>query len=129
MEKKSFNKGDVICREHDTGEEMYFILSGSAIPYKTVNNQKLELSAIEQGNFFGEMCLFTKSARTATVVAAEPTELLVLTRDNLLEKLQSDPRLGFKIIETLVHRLEFAHKVIVELEGVKSSFEMMYGRH
>jgi len=129
MEKRTYNKGDMICKERESGDEMYFILKGSAVPYKTINNQKLELSAIEQGNFFGEMCLFSRNTRTATVVAAEPTELLILTKTNLLEKLQSDPRLGVKIIETLISRLEYAHDIIEELEGVKSSFEVMYGKH
>ena len=126
MEKRLYKKGDIICKEHDTGSEMYVITSGSAIPFKTVNNQKLELSAIESGNFFGEMCLFSRNTRTATVVAAENCEILALTKDTLLDKLKSDPRLAVKIIETLIIRLEQAHDMIEELEGVKSSFELMY---
>ena len=126
MEKRLFEKGEIICKEHEVGSEMYVILSGSVIPYKTINNQKLELSAVGSGNFFGEMCLFSRNTRTATVVAAEPCEILVLTKDTLLDKLKSDPRLAVKIIETLIIRLEHTHDLIEELEGAKSSFELMY---
>lgn len=126
MEQKKFSKGELICKEGTDGDEMYLILSGKVRPFKTLNARTIELSNIEKDDFFGEMSLFSESTRTASIAAIEDTEVLVLNKDDILNKINEDPQFGIKMITTLVTRLRNTHELIVSLEGVKKSFEIMY---
>lgn len=66
-------RGEVIVREGDVGETMYFIVNG-----------QVEVAArsgtfvLKPGDFFGEIALLERCKRTATVKAAGRCQLLVL---------------------------------------------------
>lgn len=106
-ERKTFTPGEVIIGEGDTGAEaMYFVVSGGVDVYKAYNNpnQKL-LSHLGEGALFGEMALFLKAPRTATVVASSETIVLEIRQSNMQELISSNPEIGFAISETLCQRM------------------------
>lgn len=59
------------------------------------------LSTITSGKVFGEMALFDGEPRSAAVIAARDTTMLVLTRNNLELLMDEAPRLGTRLLYKL----------------------------
>lgn len=71
MERVCYDAGSVVVRQHDHGDTLYMIASGSADV--SVNGQHVRRLAA--GEYFGEVALIAARPRTATIVAAEPVAL------------------------------------------------------
>jgi len=70
----------VVVRRDEPGDAMFFISEGEVevrLPREEVR--------LGQGGFFGEMALLDRSPRSATVVTAQPTTLLVLYASDFYE--------------------------------------------
>ncbi len=126
MRIQQFKKGEVICQENSSGDEMYIVASGEVIVFKQVEDQQLDLAQLRGTNFFGEIALLTGEQRTATVQATQDTEVLVLTKQDLLKKMQQDPQFALTFVTTMARRLTRAHKMISSLADVKRSLELAY---
>jgi eukaryotic-like serine/threonine-protein kinase len=98
-----YNASQVIVREGDVDTTFFIILSGTVRVFQ--DNRKIE--DLHRGACFGEMGAFTRSARTAHVIARELCIVLKLDL-KVLERESPDLRLKFYqvFIETLVNRLE-----------------------
>ncbi|MFW6138629.1 MAG: Crp/Fnr family transcriptional regulator [Spirochaetota bacterium] len=127
MEKKTYTGGEIICREGQPGKEMYEILSGKVRVFKTINEEKIELNTLGQGDFLGEMSLLLGDSRSASAEAIDNTQLLVLGKDSLLKKIQQDPQFALNMINIMARRLARANEIIGRLEGARKSLEIMYG--
>jgi len=87
LESRDVAQGTVIVRKGDPGDAMYFLVSGEA----TV--ELAEPVALKPGNFFGEMALLFGAPRSATVIATQPSVLLVLDVADLRELAGRRPEL------------------------------------
>lgn len=77
---KKYSKGDLIIREGDIGEEIYFIKSGEAEVVKEEKETHLvhQLAILKSGEWTGEMSFFENLKRSASVRALSFTEVLVV---------------------------------------------------
>lgn len=126
MKKSVFKKGDIICGEGSPGDKMYVILKGTAKVFKTINAEKIYLSTLKRNDFLGELCLLLNQPRTASVEAAEDTEVIVIHKKEFLDKVQKNPKFAVRMLTVMAKRLIEAHQVISKLEGTKRSMEIMY---
>ncbi len=129
MEKKRFSEGELICQEGSPGTVMYVILLGRVRIFKIINAEKIELAVFKSGDFCGEMSLLLKGIRTASIEAITDTEVLILSRESLLKKIQQDPHFALNMIRTMAARMRAANVIISQIEGEKTSLEIMYGTH
>lgn len=111
MEVLSYEPGDVIFEEGETGRTMYLVGNGRVKISKVGRGQQQEtLSFIEPGQFFGEMALFDGQPRSAQATAVEPTILGSVddhTFQNILQAAPSDLHLNF--LRSVVDRLRRAN--------------------
>lgn len=79
----------LIARRGDAADAMFFIASGAVeidvAPQPVV---------LKTGDFFGEMALLREARRSATVIAAEETRLLVLEATDFRRLLRDHPDIG-----------------------------------
>ena len=129
MEKRKFSRGSLICQEGTPGSSLYIILSGRVRIFKMMNAEKIELSILGKGDFCGEMSLLLEGTRTASMEAMTDTEVLILSKESLLSKIQQDPGFALNMVRTMAGRMAAAHEVITRIEGEKKSLEIMYGIH
>jgi uncharacterized protein (DUF2225 family) len=76
---KSLAEGQVLCREGDPPGPLYVILSGSVRAYRRGTSTPEgvdELATLGPGDIVGELAALLQQVRTATVEAAEPTNVL-----------------------------------------------------
>lgn len=110
MTWRALPAGQVLFREGEAGNEMYFVLSGRLVISKSVaRNVDKVLTRMGPGDFFGEMNLFGGLPRSATVQAETATELLVLDRDTLATVVEHDPQAGLAFFTALVR--EFSQRL------------------
>jgi small-conductance mechanosensitive channel/CRP-like cAMP-binding protein len=96
-----FAPGETIIRAGDSGASMFVVHRGSVDVRVDSNGTPRTLKRLVEGDFFGEMALFTGEPRTANVVAAEETEVLEIGHDAMKGLFQTNPDL----VEALSHTI------------------------
>jgi CRP-like cAMP-binding protein len=102
---KTYKDGEVIIRQGESGNCMYVIQSGEVEVLRHRDGDEVQLAIRREGDFFGEMALFSRKVRSATIRALGEARVLTVDRKNLLNSIQKDPSLAFRIIETLSKRI------------------------
>jgi CRP-like cAMP-binding protein len=76
--------GDVVITEGEPGQGLFVVVSGRVKVFvKNTAGRNFAVAALGAGEFFGEISSLSGRPRTATVVAAQTTELLELDRATL----------------------------------------------
>jgi CRP/FNR family transcriptional regulator, cyclic AMP receptor protein len=95
-------KGARLFETGDLGNELYIVRSGQVeIFIRNVTGEKLILTVAGKGDLFGELAMLDKGPRTATAIALEDTELIVLTRENLVLFFQKKPDAAVDMIAAM----------------------------
>ncbi len=87
--RKAFEAGEAIVREGDRGDAAYIVVAGRCDIQKATPSGPEILMSVGPGAVFGEMAILTLGPRTATVVATEPTTVLVVTSATLDREMQA----------------------------------------
>ncbi len=120
--EKTYGKGELIFSEGDTADYIYFIQSGRvSISIQKFTEQE-EICTLGPGEYFGEMAVFYKDKRTASVMAVTETTLLSVDKKVFLQLVQTDRKIAGKINTILARRNEeliFKEKLI-DSTGINS---------
>lgn len=84
---RSFPAGATIMAEGDAADAAFVLTQGVCEVYREVDGQKSVVRRIGPGEIVGEMGLLTRAARTATVEALEPVQVMVITPEALEHEL------------------------------------------
>ncbi|MEX2547536.1 MAG: cyclic nucleotide-binding domain-containing protein [Chloroflexota bacterium] len=96
-----FEAGQFIVLQGQVGTGLYVILDGSA---RVVRGSD-ELAVLGPTDFFGELSVIDQMPRNASVQAIEPTRCLALASWDLLDLLESDPKLALNMMRVLASRV------------------------
>jgi len=116
---KEYKNAEVIIKQGESENCMYVIQSGEVEVLRDNNGTEVRLAIRKAGDFFGEMALFSKEVRSATIRAVGNARVLTVDRKNLLNSIQKDPSLAFRIIETLSKRIRDLSEEIVSYKADK----------
>lgn len=98
------SSGDVLFREGDRADCAYIIESGSLEISTHSEGQHVIICRLTAGEIVGEMGVIDSAPRTATAVALDETRLMVVTRNQLTERIaQADPILKL-LVKILLDR-------------------------
>lgn len=102
LHRRNWNADEGIINEGDPGVGMYIIVAGEVrITQVGEDGGQQQLATLTGGDFFGEQALLDESPRTASAYANETCRIIGLFRPDLLELIESNPRLGLKIVMRL----------------------------
>lgn len=105
LERRFVAKGNTIIHEGETGNSAFLIQSGAVRVFVNHEDRQIELAKLGPGQIFGEMALVFDEKRSASVETTEDTNLIVITRQTLEEKLRkSDPTIR-AIVPMLMKRI------------------------
>jgi len=114
--RKRVERGAFVVRAGESTDSLYVLLAGRAKVTNTdEEGREIILAWLGPGEFFGEMGLIDGSPRSANVVAAEPCELLFLSKEAFQRCLQDNFQVAQKLMKTLVLRLREADRKIESL--------------
>jgi len=114
---KIYNSGEIIVRQGDVGECMYFIQSGNVEVIRESDGKDVKLAELGQGEFFGEMALFEKGVRSATVRPLGEVRVLSVDKRLFLRKIHEDPALAFRIMQKMSRRIRDLDKELGNLRS------------
>jgi CRP-like cAMP-binding protein len=100
-----YETGAVILSEHEPGMEMFFIEFGKVKVITIEEESEKVLAILGPGEFFGEMAVLDREPRSATIIAAEPTKVAVLTDNNFGQIVKESPDFVIKLIQQSCKRL------------------------
>src|SRR3989475_1779137 len=100
IERRRFKQGDVIFKEGDDAhDEAYVIHAGTVAIRRNFDGTERVLNRIGEGEPLGEIGLFRKGPRSATAVAAEDVEVLVIKDERLEGRGRHRPRLALELLK------------------------------
>lgn len=114
---KTFEKGERIINEGDPGDCMYVIQEGEVEIFVERNGEDVRLAIRGEGEFFGEMAVFEREVRSASVRAMGRVRVLTLDKKNFLKRIQEDPSLAFRIVQTMSSRIRELSAEVARLKG------------
>ena len=121
---RTFDRGEVIFREGDSGDTSYVVRAGSvSIRREHMDGRTLALAELRPGSIFGELAMFGKETRSATAETLEPTELVAVLSGDMQRVLKSTPEIAFKMLGALAERLRRANERLLQ-----QSFQTVAGR-
>jgi CRP-like cAMP-binding protein len=98
--------GEAIVRMGQEGNSMFVIMRGS-VEIQVLQGATMKVvNRLRENDFFGEMSLLTGEPRTATVVAAEETEVLQIRKATIKPIFEANPELVKSISEMIGERRE-----------------------
>ncbi len=103
--KVHFKKGDYIFRQHDSGDCAYLIEKGRVQILITKQNTEVPLSVIGESEIFGEMALLDNLNRSASAQALDDCTLIVVSKDQLLDRVHSADTIVRLLVQLLLKRL------------------------
>ena len=127
---RSFDRGEVIFREGDSGDTCYVVRSGSVSiqrehrgPGEAGPGRTLALAELRAGAMFGELAVFGGEVRSATAEALEPTAVVAILAADIQRVLRSDPEIALKMLSALAARVRRANERLLQ-----QSFQTVAGR-
>jgi small-conductance mechanosensitive channel/CRP-like cAMP-binding protein len=88
-----FAPDELVIRAGDPGSSMFVVHHGRVQVQITENGRSRAVATLNEGDFFGEMALFTGEPRTANVVALEETEVLEIGHAAMKQVFDTNPDL------------------------------------
>lgn len=115
---KVFGDREIIVRQGEAGDVMFEILSGKVEVLQKREGQEVRLAILGKGDFFGEMAIFEREVRSATVRALREVRVLTIDKKILLRRISEDPSLALRILEKMSHRIRELDNELVGLRTI-----------
>jgi len=115
---KVYKDGEVIICEGDEGKCMFVIQEGEVeVLIAGENDNEIRLGVRGEGEFFGEMAIFDRDVRSATVKALGDARVLTVDKKNFMRRVHEDPSLAFRLVETMSHRIRELGEEVARLKS------------
>ena len=114
---KKYRDGEVIIRQGDEGNCMYVIQEGQVEVLQQFTGKEVQLGICGEGECLGEMAIFEREVRSATVRALGEARVLTIDRKNFLRRIAEDPSLAFRLVQSLSARVRELSLKISELKS------------
>jgi CRP/FNR family transcriptional regulator len=102
---RAYKKGETIVKEGENAVAFYLITKGRVSVMHGGGESQTALASLGPGEFFGEMAILDSFPRSASVVATEDTECLVLSRWDFLAEVRSNPFIAVQMLPVLSRRI------------------------
>jgi CRP-like cAMP-binding protein len=114
---KEYADGDVICRQGEPGDRMFMIEAGRAEVVRDENGLEAVVGELGAGDLFGEMAIFERQPRSATVRAKGTARVLTLDKRGFLKRVHDDPSMAYRLLEEMSRRIRSLDAELSRLKG------------
>jgi len=116
LRHRRFRRNEVIFHQGDPGDALHIVASGQVkILLFSAEGEEAIIATLRPGDFFGELALLDGAPRSATAVAIDPAETLVLPRAVFRELLERSEGLRDALLTGLAHELRRLTSQVEEL--------------
>ena len=114
---KVYEDGEVIIQQGEVGNCMYVIQEGEVGVFMEQGEQEVQLATRGEGDIIGEMAIFERDVRSATIRALGQVRLLTIDKRNFLRRISQDPSMAFRVVETMSRRIRELSEENAQLMG------------
>ena len=100
MGSASFNAGETVFNEGDTGDLVYIVHAGRA----SVQKAGKVIGEVKKGGEFGEMAVISNAPRAATVIAEDDLQCGTLSGEDFQELIRAEPDLALHLTRLFASR-------------------------
>lgn len=105
---RTYQRGDIIVKEDETGDELYIVLEGQVQVVSSGAADGPTLVLLGAGQGFGEISMLDSGPRSATISCASNTaEVLIVHGAPLLAHCEKEHLIGYRIMYNLARDLAF----------------------
>lgn len=130
LERRFVPKDAVIIKEGEYGAQAFLVQSGEVIVTVMHEGQELELSRLGTGQIFGEMALIFDGPRTASVRATKDCNLIIITRQQFLDKLGKTDSTIKAVVNMLAKRMVNANNTLLnkkaDIQSMRDASRAIY---
>jgi anti-sigma regulatory factor (Ser/Thr protein kinase) len=112
-EEMEFGDNDVIFREGESSDNLYYIVSGLL---DIIRDGKIVSHLTPDDLFLGEMSFLLANKRSATVMSRGRTVLVPVSKHSFVNIIKDQPHYGIFLARLLAHRLERMNSAMVEMQ-------------
>jgi CRP-like cAMP-binding protein len=116
---KIYLDGETIVLQGEAGNCMFVVQDGTVEVVCARDGSATRMAILGEGEFFGEMALFDRETRSATVRALGDVRVLTVDRRTLLRRVQEDPSLAFRIVRGMSARIRKLDSEVTKLKTSK----------
>jgi CRP/FNR family transcriptional regulator, cyclic AMP receptor protein len=114
--RRRYPRDTVVFFENEEGDCLFMILEGRIkVTILGDDGREIILTMLGPGDLFGEMALLDNEPRSATAIAVEESELLLLQRSDFQAVVGENPGISVALIKVLTARLRRANHQIQTL--------------
>ena len=113
--RSTYRRGEVVFHRFDPADAVHLVTKGRfVVRVATQHGDEVALAIRGPGETLGELAVMTDAARSATVMALEPGETLVVRGSELRRLAQRHPGLDEVLVRLLAERVAFLSDRLVE---------------
>jgi CRP/FNR family transcriptional regulator, cyclic AMP receptor protein len=107
-----FEANQTVFAQGDEGDAMYLIEEGAIDIVAGSGKQRVTLASLFKQQYFGELSLLDGAPRSAMAVAARPTILLALERDDFVDFIKRRPEAALAIMHEIGERMRATNEMM-----------------
>lgn len=116
LQQRTVRARQPVFLQGEVGHELFLLLSGAVrIVAEGSEGREITLALLTAGSFFGDMALLDGHPRSASAIALEDCDILVLRQSDLFEVLERSPASVRRLLAFLSERLRRANERIHDL--------------
>lgn len=116
VKRMNYSRGATIIAAGDATDSLYMVISGRLKVFMSdIDGHEVTLSILGPEEYFGEMVPIDESPRSASVVALEACEILMLSKHDFKKCLSRNFDMTMTVLRCLVQRLREADRKIGSL--------------
>ncbi|MDP8218704.1 MAG: mechanosensitive ion channel family protein [Candidatus Theseobacter exili] len=105
VKKSAYSRNEKLVTQGDEGDDLFIISKGTVKVFIDGENHQLEnVAELTEKEFFGELSLLTGESRSATVIANDDVEVLIIDKACIASLLEQNPDIVVKLSQVLTER-------------------------
>ncbi|HEY5730794.1 MAG TPA: cyclic nucleotide-binding domain-containing protein [Anaerolineales bacterium] len=112
---KIYQDGEVIFHKGDAGDSMFVIQEGMVEVVQELDGEEVYLAVKGPGEVIGEMAIFERQARSATVRAFGKARILTVDETTFLRYVHQDPSLAYQLLKLMSKRVRTLSAEVTQL--------------
>jgi len=117
---KLYASGEQVVRQGDEGNCMFVVQAGKLEVLREEHDGNVRVAVMNAGDIFGEMSIFEREVRSATVRALGEARVLTVDKKTFLRRIQEDPPLAFNLVKLMSHRIRRLTEEVASMKAKTS---------
>jgi hypothetical protein len=118
-----FQPQETIFKQGDSGRLMYLVKEGEVEVLQEFGSYERQIAVLERGDFFGEMAVLEKAARTHSVRALTHTKLVEISSAGFAHMLKRNAEIAVRMIRKLSKRLAHSEDMVLRAYAGRAAVE------